>query len=125
MNQLFIILSFVAANILGHPVLHAQGPPIFTETPIMLGVNGGGVRTFGKFISKENVKVYIHPIAIPYNLNPKWQVGGIVPFIYKSPVGEGARFGLSDVKLFSKFQIVQRDSKGKTCFSPYKTRVIF
>ena len=43
----------------------SQGPPITTATPIMLGLEGGGIRTFGKFISKENVNIYVQPIGIP------------------------------------------------------------
>jgi outer membrane putative beta-barrel porin/alpha-amylase len=92
----------------------AQGPPIFTETPIMLGLDGGGVRTFGKYIFKENATVYVHPVAIPFNINSKWQVGGIVPFVKKAPKELDNRFGLADVKLFAKYQVHQKDGKGKT-----------
>ena len=92
----------------------AQGPPIFTETPIMLGLEGRGVRTFGKYISKENANVYMHPIAIPYNITSKWQVGGIVPFVNKAPDGVDSKFGLADVKLFTKYQLHQKDGKGRT-----------
>ena len=42
---------------------YAQGPPIFTDTPIMLGLEGRGVRTFGRYISRENVEVYVQPFA--------------------------------------------------------------
>ncbi|RLD20367.1 MAG: hypothetical protein DRI69_06440 [Bacteroidetes bacterium] len=94
--------------------MYGQGPPIFTETPIMLGLEGGGVRTFGKFISKENAKVYVHPFAIPYNITPKWQVGSVVPFINKAPEGAENRFGLGDVKVFMKYQIHKKDGRGKT-----------
>jgi len=99
--------------LLGSKVV-AQGPPIFTETPIMLGLEGRGIRTFGKYISKENVKVYMQPIAIPYNITSKWQVGGITPFVNKAPNGADSRFGLADVKLFTKYQLHQKDGKGTT-----------
>lgn len=92
----------------------AQGPPIFTESPFLLGLEGKGIRTFGTYISKENANVYMHPIAIPYNITSKWQVGGIAPFINKAPDGMDSRFGLGDVKLFTKYQVHQKDGKGKT-----------
>ncbi|MEE8289408.1 MAG: hypothetical protein V3R25_08335, partial [Nitrosomonadaceae bacterium] len=38
---------------------YAQGPPIFTDTPLLLGLEGGGIRTFGKYISKENANIYL------------------------------------------------------------------
>ncbi|MBL4756040.1 MAG: hypothetical protein JKY52_20905 [Flavobacteriales bacterium] len=92
----------------------AQGPPIFTETPIMLGLDGGGVRTFGKYISKENTTVYMHPIAIPFNISSKWQVGAVIPFAYKKPNGLKDQFGLGDISVFTKHQLFQKDGKGKT-----------
>lgn len=92
----------------------AQGPPIFTETPLMLGLEGGGIRTFGKYISKENVTVYMHPIAVPYGITSKWQIGGIAPLVNIKPDGMKSLFGLGDVKLFTKIQLHQKDGKGKT-----------
>ena len=35
--------------------LHAQGPPINTDTPIMLGLGGRGIRTFFKLVRKETL----------------------------------------------------------------------
>lgn len=93
---------------------NAQGPPIFTDTPIMLGLDGGGIRTFGHYISKENAQVYIHPVIIPYNITSKWQMGVIAPFVNKVSEGTESRFGFGDLKLFAKYQIHQKDSKGKT-----------
>jgi hypothetical protein len=94
--------------------LFAQGPPIYTETPIMLGLDGGGVRTFGKYVSKENASIYIQPIAVPFNILPKWQIGVIAPFIYKKPEASNGKFGFGDAKFFTKFQIQQKNWKGKT-----------
>jgi len=93
---------------------NAQGPPIFTETPIMLGLDGGGVRTFGKYVSKENTTIYMHPIAIPFNISSKWQVGAVIPFVYKNPNGLNDQFGLSDISIFTKHQLIQKDGKAKT-----------
>jgi len=92
----------------------AQGPPITAETPIMLGLEGGGIRTFGKFISKENVNIYIQPIGIPYNITSKFQVGGIFPFKFISPKGAETTGGLSDICLFTKYQLFKKDGIAKT-----------
>ncbi len=95
-------------------VLLSQGPPIFTDTPIMLGLEGGGVRTFGKYVKKENTKIYIQPIALPFNLRANWQIGAILPFIGKWPRDAQGYFGLGDVKVFSKYQLHAWNGKGKT-----------
>tara|TARA_R110000822_G_scaffold257726_1_gene383256 strand:+ start:198 stop:410 length:213 start_codon:yes stop_codon:yes gene_type:complete len=63
MNRL-IIIAIVSLSV---TTTFAQGPPIFTDTPILLGLDGGGVRTFGRFIAKENATIYVQPVALPYN----------------------------------------------------------
>ncbi len=92
----------------------AQGPPILTGTPVMLGLEGNGIRTFGKYIAKEDVSIYLQPIAIPYNITPKFQVGGILPFKYLKPRGAKAAAGFADASLFAKYQLYKKDGRAKT-----------
>jgi Putative MetA-pathway of phenol degradation len=94
--------------------MFAQGPPIFTETPILLGLDGGGIRTFGRFISKENATIYVQPIGIPYNIGSKTQIGTVLRFINKNPNGILAQSGIGDLIFFAKRQLFQKDGKGKT-----------
>lgn len=93
---------------------YGQGPPIFTDTPIMLGLEGRGIRTFGNIISKENANAYVHPLAIPYNISRKWQVGTVIPFVSISPDAIPANTGIGDMKVFTKYQLYQKDGKRKT-----------
>jgi len=92
----------------------AQGPPITTQTPVMLGLEGNGIRTFGKFISKENVSVYAQIFAIPYNISSKFQVGGILPYKSINPKGMSSVNGFADLTIFAKYQLFKRDGKAKT-----------
>lgn len=94
--------------------MFAQGPPIFSETPIMLGVEGRGLRTFGNIVQRENANAYIQPIAIPYNITNKWQVGAVVPFVAITPKGMSTNSGVGDLDLFVKRQLYQIDGKAKT-----------
>ncbi len=96
--------------------LFAQGPPIFTGTPVMLGLEGRGLRTFGKYIAKENASAYVHPVAVPYNINQDLQVGGIFPYVRKDPEQDEvpARSGLGDIAAFFKHEVFQKDWEGKT-----------
>ena len=112
MRKLLFIILWVS----GVEASFAQGPPIFTDTPIMLGLDGRGIRTFGRYINRENVKVYVQPVAIPYNINAKWQVGAILPWRRINPETEGlkANSGFGDITLFTKYQVFQKDGKGKT-----------
>ncbi|MFQ5708996.1 MAG: transporter [bacterium] len=111
----------------------AQGPPINTDTPIMLGVQGRGIRTFGKIIRKatllqdgseiadptdRQVTVFVTPLAVPYNLfNDKFQLGIIVPFMnvdVNKNSGDFSSSGIGDLRLFAKYLVYQYDRKNKT-----------
>lgn len=92
----------------------AQGPPITVETPIMLGLEGSGIRTFGRWVSTEQSKNYVHVVAMPYNFSPKFQIGAIAPFVVKSPEGANTVKGLGDMTIFAKYQLYQKDGKAKT-----------
>jgi len=107
-NQLLFI--FVLSAIFGF----AQGPPITTQTPVMLGLEGSGIRTFGKFISKENAQAYVQVFAVPYNLSPTFQMGSIIPYKSINPKGMSSVNGFADVTLFAKYQLYKKDGKAKT-----------
>jgi len=83
-------------------------------TPILLGLDGGGIRTFGKYIAKENMKIYTHPIIIPYNISSKFQIGAIGMFVNKNFERINSQSGIGDASLFAKYQVYQKDGKGKT-----------
>tara|TARA_R110001592_G_scaffold15702_1_gene67990 strand:- start:1891 stop:2157 length:267 start_codon:yes stop_codon:yes gene_type:complete len=88
MNRLILLLIGVFAT----TSVFAQGSPIFTETPILLGLDGGGMRTFGRLIVKENATVYVQPLAIPYNLGSKTQIGIVGRFIKINRTNRANRF---------------------------------
>jgi len=110
MNRQLLTLLLLVCSI----KIFAQGPPITTGTPVMLGLEGNGIRTFGKFISKENANIYVQPIGIPYNITPKFQIGGIFPFKFITPKGAETNGGIADITLFTKYQLYKKDGKAKT-----------
>ncbi|PHS64036.1 MAG: hypothetical protein COB12_08610 [Flavobacterium sp.] len=95
-------------------LIFGQGPPITVETPIMLGLEGSGIRTFGKIISKENATIYVQPIVVPYNISTKFQVGGIFPIKVFNPNGADAVGGFGDLSVFAKYQLYKKDGTAKT-----------
>ncbi len=113
--------------------VQAQGPPINTDTPIMLGLEGRGVRTFAKFIRMATLRqdgeeiiddlerkatVRVTPLSVPYNLfSAKLQVGTTVPFIdaeLDSRSQTASNFGIGDVSVFLKYLLFQHDRKLET-----------
>ncbi len=111
----------------------SQGPPINTDTPIMIGVNGRGIRTFVKFVRMakllqdgeeitddmdRRVTVRVTPFAFPYNLfDDRFQLGVILPFMNinrKTLTQDISSFGIGDVRIFAKYLLYQFDRKNKT-----------
>ncbi len=113
--------------------LLAQGPPINTDTPIMLGLEGSGIRAFAKFVRKatllqdgkeiadaldRDVTVRITPLAVPYNLlSDRFQVGVVIPFMnidLDSRLQDISSTGIGDVSIFAKYLLYQHDRKLET-----------
>ena len=99
----------------------AQGPPINTDTPILLGVNGAGARSFVKVIKKssqdKDLTVTVSPVVIPYNVSTRFLVGGIFPYFNKNldtNAGSMSSNGLGDAKLFAKYVVHQIDKRQET-----------
>ena len=122
MKQFVIVAS---VSILTSYVSLAQGPPIFTDSPVLLGLEGRGIRTFGKYISKQNINVYMQPVGVPYNITSKLLAGIIAPFISKSPKGMKTQSGIGDIAVFAKYTIIQKDDLGKTFRTLAKVKETF
>ena len=99
----------------------AQGPPINTDTPILLGVSGAGARSFVKVIKKssqdEDLTITLSSVVIPYNISTRLLVGGIFPYFNKdldTNAGSMRSSGLGDTKLFAKYVVHQIDKRQET-----------
>ena len=112
LNIWFVVLAVCAFSLTNE--LLAQGPPINTDSPILLGLEGGGFRTFGKIVSTDQGETYIQPLAIPYNLTTDFQIGIIQPFISTYPKNKNNNSGFGNLSLFAKQMLLQIDSKAKT-----------
>ncbi len=122
---MFKKISLIILGVVLWSYVPAQGPPIFTDTPVLLGLEGSGIRTFGKFISKENAKIYVQPLIVPYNITPRLLVAAVVPFVNKNPSDGAAIGGLGDMSAVAKFTVFQIDGKAKTFRIVAKLREIF
>jgi len=110
----------------------AQGPPINTDSPILLGITGKAVRTFGLVIRQNtlrqngneitdpmarDVTIYVQPLALPYNFTDDFQVAAILPFVNANLDTRTRNFsssGLGDIQFFAKYVLYKRDGKNKT-----------
>lgn len=106
---ILVLLTFTFTN-----KLFAQGPPINTDTPILLGLTGGGFRTFGKVISTDFGETYVQPFVIPYNLTTNFQIGVMQPFVTRFPKNGKNQSGFGNLSLFAKQTIFQINKRAKT-----------
>ena len=121
MKKQFVVQ--ISMMILSMPISStlAQGPPINTDTPILLGVSGAGARSFVKVIRKssqdKDLTVTVSPVVIPYNVSTRLLVGGIFPYFNKdldTKAGSMRSSGLGDTELFAKYVVHQIDKRQET-----------
>jgi len=108
------LLSILVLTFIFYNSIKAQGPPIYTDTPILLGLDGGGIRTFGKFTSTDNSSSFVQPLIVPYNLTTDFQVGIIQTFVVLSPKRQKSTSGFGNLTIFGKYSVFQNNGRGKT-----------
>jgi hypothetical protein len=104
---------------------NAQGPPINTDTPIFLGLEGRGIRTFLKYSAGEKGNIYAIPVIIPYTVMTDMLIGVGVSYISKFSQTDNSRSGLGDASVFIKYLFIQEDGHGKTFRMALKIRETF
>lgn len=123
---LLFILSICPAAVL------AQGPPINSDTPILLGLEGKAIALRIAMLSKSrlyfdggkisdplnrSVVVTAVPLVFPYNVTSDLLVGVVTPIVSvrsKSIAGSSSSSGLSDIVLFAKQVLLQVDGLQET-----------
>ncbi len=99
--------------------LHAQGPPITGDKPIMLGAKRIVLKTLSEYRVMENGD-YLHaPFMIHYLPTSSTLLGLHVPLIWSDSYDENNRsngqgLSLGDIQLLGKYQFWRRDGMGKT-----------
>lgn len=127
---LIIIILLVLLTFPGESF--AQGPPIITDTPILLGLEGKAVAVRTVVVKKSRlyqdgnrisdplqreVTATIFPISVPYNVTSDLLFGMTIPLTnihITSLSGDNTSFGLSDISLFAKYLVVQVDELQET-----------
>ncbi len=124
-------LVFLIATTLSAPAT-AQGPPVEADTPILLGLQGRGIRSRLLIVRRDgllvdgkeiddpmdrSVTAYVSVTALPYDLRATTQIGVALPWVTKhvsSAEMEQTESGLGDITLFVKQLLVQVDRRAET-----------
>jgi hypothetical protein len=106
------ILLFLAIIISENAI--AQGPPIRTDKPIMLGERKGTFRTYYQYFKHAGNHYHIVPFMVDYNLRNNIEIGVELPFAALSSQLRSEGFQLGDMMLKGKYQFIRKDGPGKT-----------
>ena len=115
------LVWFSLVGLLARPAA-GIGPPINTDTPITLGLDGRGVRTFVKVIRASDdtdgqETTTLWPVVVPYHVTTKGVAGIIVPTVFKEMQRGGetvSSSGLGDISIFAKYVVLQVDRHQQT-----------
>jgi len=107
----YVILSWVCSAAMP---LFAQGPPIRTDKPIMLGEKKGTVRSMYHYFRNDQTHYHVVPLMIDYNLKNNIEVGVEMPFAAISSDTRNEGFRSGDLMLKAKYQFIRKDEMGKT-----------
>lgn len=109
-----IRLTHIALLLLLQNQLHAQGPPVTAETPIMLGLEGSGIRSFFKITDSDEGRLTSWIWGVPYNIHTNFQVGAAFAYVWQDKIGRTTTNGFGDVNLFTKVLLFKKDGRART-----------
>ncbi len=122
---------------------YSQGPPIITDTPILLGLEGRAIMARSMIVRsttlysdgeriedpmQREVIAAVFPIGIPYNISRNLLVSVMVPVMSvrgKSVEGSQTSTGLGDITVTAKYLFLQHDRLQETFRIAAKTVVKF
>jgi hypothetical protein len=140
---MYSLVLLIFSLLLFHHSLDAQGPPIITDTPILLGLEGRAIMARSMIIQsttlysdgeriddpeQREITAGVFPIGIPYNVTRNLLVGVMVPVMSirgKSVEGSQTSTGLGDITVTAKYLILQHDRLQETFRIAAKTAIKF
>lgn len=94
--------------------LHAQGPPITADKPIMLGGGSFTVKTLTEIRKTEQGTFTYVPLMLHYLPSSNSLVAVHIPYIDFDLENGLSGSSLADIKIMGKYQFYRKDGTGKT-----------
>lgn len=99
-------------------VLPAQGPPVTSDNPIMVGSKRTEVRTLIEYRNMDEGDYLYLPLTVTHTFGKDFLLGARIPVMMQTASYGGTaispRTGLADIQLIGKYQFYRRDKTGKT-----------
>lgn len=108
-------------------MVFAQGPPIITDKPIMIGEKRIVIKTLSRVEVRENATYFKIPLMGHYVIKPNLLVVAHLPLAgYNIDIGEGfKKTGLGDINVQMKYQFFRWDESRKTARAALKVQQYF
>jgi len=106
---LMVLFSVLSIN----PIL-AQGPPITSDKPIMLGSKRTVIKTLSEVRRTQAGSVINTPLMAHYLPTSNTLLGLHIPLVNHQPVSSNNNFSLGDIQILGKYQFYRKDNTGKT-----------
>jgi len=92
----------------------AQGPPITSDKPIMLGANSFTLKTLVELRNTAFGNFEYMPLMLHYLPTANTLIAVHIPYMSYQLTGGDSGNGLADMKLLGKYQFYRKDATGKT-----------
>lgn len=104
----------------------AQGPPIITDKPIMIGEKRIILKTLTRLEVREDTRFFNAPFMVHYIIKPNLLVAGHFPYAGINHIEHNHRkTGLGDISLQAKYQFFRWDKSRKTARAALKVQQYF
>jgi len=112
MKKIMGMMSFILITSLA---LYAQGPPITSDKPIMLGSGSVVVKTLSEVRNTDYGTYTRVPVMVHYLPTSNSLVAVHLPIVFRNVSGDVKHTsGLGDIDLMAKYQFYRKDGTGKT-----------
>lgn len=120
-KKLFFILAFCSSGFF----IKAQGPPILTDKPIMLGEKRIILKTLAHNHIYEDATYLKVPLMAHYIIKPNLLVAVHLPYASFTKDDGSSDAGLGDISATIKYQFFRRDQSSKTFRAAAKLMQLF
>jgi hypothetical protein len=114
-----LLLAFWLVNQLAQ----AQGPPIMTDKPIMMGAGRSAIMASVQHRANQMLNYTYIPIMFHHDFSDKFELSLMPAIVFQEQLKSGVGFG--DLGIEAKYQFLRKDAIGKTFRVATRARQVF
>ncbi|MFN7115903.1 MAG: hypothetical protein ACK4TA_03840 [Saprospiraceae bacterium] len=104
-------------------VLQAQGPPIMTDKPIMMGAGRSAIMTSVQHRANEMLRFTYIPVMFHHDFSDNFELSFMPSVVFQEQLEN--RISLGDLAIEAKYQFLRKDAVGRTFRMATRARQVF